>query len=67
MARPGTVNDAIMIALPVNSMDFCGVVNTFSVLISDYKQVSVFFGNTDGIEMFTGSHVKGYFIMQKTT
>lgn len=47
---------------PFNSMDFYGDnLETFSVDASDYKQVGAFFGQTDGIQMYPGSHVRDVF------
>lgn len=47
---------------PFNSMDFYGDDMTlFSVDASDYKQVGAFFGQTDGIQMYPGSHVRDVF------
>jgi hypothetical protein len=50
-----------MNAPPFNSMDFYGPIDTFSVYASDYKQVGAFFGQTDGMEMYPGSHVHDIF------
>lgn len=47
---------------PFNSMDFYGPdLEAFSVDASDYKQVGAFFGQTDGIQMYPGSHVRDVF------
>ncbi|KAF7563081.1 hypothetical protein G7046_g1068 [Stylonectria norvegica] len=48
-------------APPFNSMDFYGDMDHFSVDASDYKQVGAFFGQTDGIQMYPGSHVRDVF------
>lgn len=49
-------------APPFNSMDFYGDdLESFSVDASDYKQVGAFFGQTDGIQMYPGSHVRDVF------
>ncbi|KAJ4363496.1 hypothetical protein N0V83_009791 [Neocucurbitaria cava] len=49
-------------APPFNSMDFYGDdLGSFSVDASDYKQVGAFFGQTDGIQMYPGSHVRDVF------
>jgi hypothetical protein len=43
-------------------MDFYGDdLSSFSVDASDYKQVGAFFGQTDGIQMYPGSHVRDVF------
>lgn len=44
-----------------NSMDFTGQLDTFKVDGSDDKQVGGFFGQTDGIENYPGSHVRDVF------
>lgn len=45
-----------------NSMDFYGDdLASFSVDASDYKQVGAFFGQTDGMQMYPGSHVRDVF------
>ena len=46
---------------PFNSMDFYGDMESFSVDVSDYKQVGAFFGQTDGIQMYPYSHVRDVF------
>lgn len=46
---------------PFNSMDFYGDMESFSVDASDYKQVGAFFGQTDGMQMYPGSHVRDVF------
>ena len=56
-----TVHGVTLNAPPFNSMDFYGPVDTFSVYASDYKQVGAFFGQTDGMEMYPGSHVHDIF------
>jgi len=56
-----TVDGVTLNAPPFNSMDFYGPLNTFSVYASDYKQVGAFFGQTDGLEMYPGSHVRDIF------
>jgi hypothetical protein len=56
-----TVDGVTLNAPSFNSMDFYGPVNTFGVFASDYKQVGAFFGPTDGIEMYPGSHVRDIF------
>ena len=48
-------------APPFNSMDFRGDLESLSVQASDYKQVGAFFGQTDGIENYPGSHVRDIF------
>ncbi len=49
-------------APPFNSMDFYGAdLSTFTIEASDYKQVGAFFGQTDGIQMYPGSHVHDIF------
>ncbi|EMR71376.1 putative dextranase protein [Eutypa lata UCREL1] len=56
-----TVHGVTVNAPPFNSMDFYGPVDTFSVYASDYKQVGAFFGQTDGMEMYPGSHYHDIF------
>ena len=56
-----TVDGVTLNAPPFNSMDFYGPVDTFSVYASDYKQVGAFFGQTDGMEMYPGSHYRDIF------
>lgn len=46
---------------PFNSMDFTSDLITISTLVSDYKQVGVFFGQTDGLEDYPGSSVRDVF------
>ncbi|KPM43250.1 Dextranase [Neonectria ditissima] len=49
-------------APPFNSMDFYGDdLSSFTVDASDCKQVGAFFGQTDGIQMYPGSHVRNIF------
>jgi hypothetical protein len=56
-----TLNGVTMNAPPFNSMDFYGDLDAFTVQASDYKQVGAFFGQTDGMEMYPGSHVHDIF------
>ncbi|KAI5456065.1 glycoside hydrolase [Mariannaea sp. PMI_226] len=57
-----TIHGLTTNAPPFNSMDFYGDdLNSFSVDASDYKQVGAFFGQTDGMEMYPGSHVRNVF------
>ena len=56
-----TLHGVTINAPPFNSMDFYGAVATFTVDASDYKQVGAFFGQTDGIEMYSNSHVRDIF------
>lgn len=56
-----TVHGVTMNAPPFNSMDFYGPVDTMSIYASDYKQVGAFFGQTDGMEMYPGSHFHDIF------
>ncbi|KAG9253158.1 Dex49a from penicillium Minioluteum complex with isomaltose [Emericellopsis atlantica] len=64
-SAPGTrwtIHGLTTNAPPFNSMDFYGDdVTSFSVDASDYKQVGAFFGQTDGIQMYPGSHVRDVF------
>ncbi|KAF5009132.1 hypothetical protein FDECE_4622 [Fusarium decemcellulare] len=57
-----TIHGLTTNAPPFNSMDFYGEdLSSFSVDASDYKQVGAFFGQTDGIQMYPGSHVRNVF------
>ena len=57
-----TIHGLTTNAPPFNSMDFYGDdLASFSVDASDYKQVGAFFGQTDGIQMYPGSHVRDVF------
>lgn len=56
-----TVHGVTTNAPPFNSMDFYGAADTFSVQASDYKQVGAFFGQTDGMEAYPGSHYRDIF------
>jgi hypothetical protein len=57
-----TIHGITTNAPPFNSMDFYGDdLTSFSVDASDYKQVGAFFGQTDGIQMYPGSHVRDVF------
>lgn len=57
-----TIHGLTTNAPPFNSMDFYGEdLGSFSVDASDYKQVGAFFGQTDGIQMYPGSHVRDVF------
>ena len=57
-----TIHGLTTNAPPFNSMDFYGAdLGSFSVDASDYKQVGAFFGQTDGIQMYPGSHVRDVF------
>lgn len=57
-----TIHGLTTNAPPFNSMDFYGDdLDSFSVDASDYKQVGAFFGQTDGIQMYPGSHVRDVF------
>ena len=57
-----TMHGITLNAPPFNSMDFYGDdLGSFSVDASDYKQVGAFFGQTDGIQMYPGSHVRDVF------
>ncbi|KAL1591357.1 hypothetical protein SLS60_012056 [Paraconiothyrium brasiliense] len=57
-----TINGLTMNAPPFNSMDFYGNdPESFNVDASDYKQVGAFFGQTDGLQMYPGSHVRDIF------
>ncbi|KAH6884441.1 Dex49a from penicillium Minioluteum complex with isomaltose [Thelonectria olida] len=57
-----TLHGLTLNAPPFNSMDFYGDdLSSFSVDASDYKQVGAFFGQTDGIQMYPGSHVHDVF------
>ena len=46
---------------PFNSMDFRGDTSSISVTAWDYKQVGAFFGQTDGMENYPGSHIRDIF------
>ncbi|KAI4142631.1 MAG: hypothetical protein LQ340_007278 [Diploschistes diacapsis] len=46
---------------PFNSMDFTGDVSTMTVQAWEYKQVGAYFGQTDGMENYPGSHVHDVF------
>lgn len=53
-------------APPFNSMDFYDsdgntAPTGFSVQVSDYKQVGAFYGQTDGLEMYTNGHLSDIF------
>ncbi|OJD31052.1 dextranase [Diplodia corticola] len=56
-----TVHGVTTNAPPFNSMDFYGSLDTFSVRASDYKQVGAFFGQTDGMQAYPGSHYQDIF------
>lgn len=57
-----TMHGITLNAPPFNSMDFYGDdLGSFSVDVSDYKQVGAFFGQTDGIQMYPGSYVRDVF------
>jgi hypothetical protein len=56
-----TLHGVTMNAPPFNSMDFYGNLDSFTVEAWDYKQVGAYFGQTDGIEMYPGSHVHDIF------
>jgi hypothetical protein len=56
-----TVDGVTVNAPPFNSMDFYGNTNGLSVYASDYKQVGAFFGQTDGMQMYPGSHYHDIF------
>lgn len=56
-----TIHGITTNAPPFNSMDFYGDTDSFSVDASDYKQVGAFFGQTDGMQMYQGSHVRDVF------
>ncbi len=56
-----TLHGVTMNAPPFNSMDFYGHPDKFSVQVSDYKQVGAFFGQTDGTEIYPGSHIHDVF------
>ncbi|PNY28527.1 Dextranase [Tolypocladium capitatum] len=57
-----TLSGLTLNAPPFNSMDFYGSdLSSFSVDASDYKQVGAFFGQTDGIEIYPGSHIRDIF------
>lgn len=56
-----TLHGVTVNAPPFNSMDFYGPVDSMSIYASDYKQVGAFFGQTDGIEMYPGSHCHDIF------
>lgn len=57
-----TIHGLTTNAPPFNSMDFYGDdLDSFSIDASDYKQVGAFFGQTDGIQMYPGSHVRDVF------
>ena len=55
------VNGVTVNAPPFNSMDFTGDLDTLSVDAFDYKQVGAWFGQTDGMENYPGSHVRDIF------
>jgi len=56
-----TINGPTINAPPFNSMDFIGDYATISIQAQDYKQVGAFFAQTDGLQMYTGSHVRDVF------
>ncbi|KAL1614908.1 hypothetical protein SLS54_009357 [Diplodia seriata] len=56
-----TVHGVTTNAPPFNSMDFYGTLDSFSVQASDYKQVGAFFGQTDGLQAYPGSHHRDIF------
>ena len=57
-----TLSGPTMNAPPFNSMDlYADDLNTLSVQAWDYKQVGAFFGQTDGTEIYPGSHIHDNF------
>ena len=46
---------------PFNSMDFRGDLMPMSVSASQYKQVGAWYGQTDGLENYPGSHISNVF------
>ncbi|KAJ5382554.1 hypothetical protein N7517_000465 [Penicillium concentricum] len=61
-----TMNGITTNAAPFNVMDFYGdndstPPNGFSVDVSDYKQVGSFYGQTDGLQMYTNGHLRDVF------
>ncbi|KAJ5672875.1 hypothetical protein N7507_002002 [Penicillium longicatenatum] len=61
-----TMNGITTNAQPFNSMDFYDSngntpPNGFSVDVSDYKQVGAFYGQTDGLEMYTNGYLRDIF------
>ena len=61
-----TMNGITTNAAPFNVMDFydgSGNVppNGFTVDVSDYKQVGSFYGQTDGLEVYTNGHLRDIF------
>lgn len=56
-----TINGLTTNAQPFNGMDFYGDTDSFTVDVSDYKQVGGFFYQTDGLQMYPGSQVRDVF------
>lgn len=61
-----TVSGITTNAPPFNSMDFYEnngntAPDGFSIQASDYKQVGAFYGQTDGLEMYTNGHLSDLF------
>ncbi|KAL9114673.1 MAG: hypothetical protein Q9227_001351 [Pyrenula ochraceoflavens] len=46
---------------PFNSMDFSGDMDTLTMRVDQYKQVGAWYGQTDGLENYPGSHVSNVF------
>ncbi|KAL9617126.1 MAG: hypothetical protein Q9160_008069 [Pyrenula sp. 1 TL-2023] len=46
---------------PFNSMDFKGELDSLSVEATDYKQVGAWYGQTDGMQNYPGTHARNMF------
>ena len=46
---------------PFNSMDFQGDLDSLTMRVNQYKQVGAWYGQTDGLENYPGSHVANVF------
>ena len=46
---------------PFNSMDFTGDLYSISVVANQYKQVGAWYSQTDGLEIYPGSHISNTF------
>jgi hypothetical protein len=56
------LNGPTISAAPFNTMDWSGDdLNLITCLVTDYKQVGSFYGQTDGLEMYPGSVVQDVF------
>ena len=61
-AQTFLLNGPTIAAPPFNSMDWNGDdLNLMTCMVTDYKQVGSFYGQTDGLEMYPGSVVQDVF------